>query len=1465
MFARQKSFNFIRKLWSIAFVLQISLIAKAQVVADFTANSLQGCAPMIVDFSDLSGPGITSRIWDFGLGSPIVGNDSTPIYTYVNPGCYDVTLIVSDGNTTDTLTRLNYICAKAGPQADFSTSNDTICQEQTIIFSDQSIPGDTGISQLTWYFGDGSDTVLFGSAEHTYASTGIQTVCLIAIDSSLCENTFCDTVFVLASPVADFSTLLSPYSCSIPFDVDFLNQSTGATSYQWSFEGGGTSIQTNPQNTYSAVGSYDVALIAVNNAGCADTMLKLDYVLTGLVNGSVLFSRDSICSGETLLFTSASVGDSALQWNWACCGLSSSNATDSILFPPSSSGFYSVQLILYGFGNCTDTIYDSVYVDQIQATFTQNASYSCQTPFLMQVNDLSTSGSNIDSWIWTFGDGDSSFVQNPSHTYQTDGNFSISLSVTNTLGCSSQISQNNVITIFEVQPTITVDHSKGCKPLTVQFTGGEQNNFIDSIQSWSWNFDDPSSGLNNASVLQSPSHTFNDTGRYIVVLMVLDSSGCTHSDSLRILVGDTVHAAYSIPDDTVCAKDPVVFFDQSTDSLYVNEWAWTWSLGGTDSIQSGTHLFTDTGFVDLILVVGHNGCYDTLMADSVAYIAAPIVELSSSLDCTNPLEINFMMIEKGAQRWYWDFGDASPIDSVSMNPTHVYASTGDYTVTVIAYNDSTGCDFTATLTVHVRQVSADFLPTSTISCNDNAIPLDGSPSVDANSYVFSIENDTMSYPQMNLSYVFQDTGFFDIKLLVEALNGCKDSMIKTFSIRYIQANFGFDSAGLCVPLTVQFTDSSYSENGIAQWSWIFGNGGIDSIQNPSTVYNSAGTYHPILSIEDSIGCILSYQSVNPVVVYGPVFSISLSDSIPCVGQDIIFQNNSYNQAGGSLSYLWNFGDGDTSTAVSPTHAYASAGYYNISLIASDPFYGCIDTLELDSLVQVQTYPTAGFWADPPFIGCFPDCILFYDSSSNAMGNISQWEWDFGDGTSDTSSTDSISHCYTTLGLFDVSLIVTSTGGCTDTLIQPDFISVYGPTAQFHITPDSLCKGDEIMLIIDNLNNVSDFDWDFGDGQYQANVLFDTTYHVYDQVGLFYPKLIYRSDSTCQKVKQDSIFIYLVEADFLLSDTSICLEQANIQTINQSLGADSWSWNFGDATNIANVDSVNHTYLSEGLYSISLAIENTQTGCRDTAFQSINIIQINNAGIPDDVTFCLGDSATLSILGPTIDSAWWSTSSAYISDSVGLSILSSATNDALVFVTVSDDKGCILLDTVRLIVIEPFQASIIYPNGGDTLIVIGTSANILVEVNGNANPLYLWTPNQNISCDQCPNPIASPLTSQEYFVYINDSLGCFDDTLRVFIEVIEEFKASVPTAFSPNGDGENEIVYVRGWGIKTLLEFNIYNRWGELVYQNPGDLLQGWDGKYKGEVQAQDSYAVTVKATGYNNQLITYEGFINIIR
>jgi PKD repeat protein len=271
-----------RFFYPLPLLLAFSVQLNAQLTADFTVNHVSGCAPLSVTFSDASTGGPTSWSWDFGNG-----NTSTlqnPSATYATPGTYTVSLTVSNGGGSNTLTRNAYITVFAKPTAYLTAASPPAgCLPLSVNFQDSSVQGDGVINTWLWDFGDGAT----GNAQdptHSYTLAGTYTVSLTVTDANGCSASVLRNNYVTVAangPTADFTG--SPLTaCAAPLNVTFTNNSSGGTaplSYAWDFGDGNTSGGTSPSNSYATTGSYTVKLVVTDAGNCKDSLVRNNYVV----------------------------------------------------------------------------------------------------------------------------------------------------------------------------------------------------------------------------------------------------------------------------------------------------------------------------------------------------------------------------------------------------------------------------------------------------------------------------------------------------------------------------------------------------------------------------------------------------------------------------------------------------------------------------------------------------------------------------------------------------------------------------------------------------------------------------------------------------------------------------------------------------------------------------------------------------------------------------------------------------------------------------------------------------------------------------------------------------------------------------------------------------------------------------------------------------------------------------------
>ncbi|MDQ3191547.1 MAG: gliding motility-associated C-terminal domain-containing protein, partial [Bacteroidota bacterium] len=263
-----------------------------------------------------------------------------------------------------------------------------------------------------------------------------------------------------------------------------------------------------------------------------------------------------------------------------------------------------------------------------------------------------------------------------------------------------------------------------------------------------------------------------------------------------------------------------------------------------------------------------------------------------------------------------------------------------------------------------------------------------------------------------------------------------------------------------------------------------------------------------------------------------------------------------------------------------------------------------------------------------------------------------------------------------------------------------------------------------------------------------------------------------------------------------------------------------------------------------------------TGCRDT-IQKDMIIHPLPVGYATGGDTCRGDPVYLSSSGG-LTYKWFPATG--LSNPLVQNPIATPTQTTLYNVQVTNEYFCSDTASATVNIVQP-PPQIIW----DTTIVIGQEVPMFYHISPVENYTYSWTYADSLTCSTCWDPNASPMGNIQFILTVQDIFGCFIGTSYYDIEVLPVSSLDVPSAFTPNGDGVNDLVFVRGWGIKQLLEFNIYNRWGELVFSTD-DINQGWDGKYKGVLQNIETYAYTVKAeTFIDADPITKKGFIKLLR
>lgn len=632
---------------------------------------------MVVNFTDGSGGNPTSWLWDFGNGATsTLRNPST---TYFNPGTYTVTLTVTNAQGSNTMTRTNLITVYGKPAVNFIVDDSIGCFPHRAQFSDLSTASaNTTNTTWLWDFGDGTQST-DRNPMHVYNNMGNFTVTLKVTNDKGCSGVFTKSTYIrLPAGIVSSFTNAQPTVCRVPLNISFTNSSTGpgTLSSFWDFGDGTTSTAANPTHTYTTPGNYTVRLATTSSNGCSDTLIKTSTVVIPNINSS-FSAPDSICVDAVTSFQNSST-PAPQSWSWVFGdGTSSTDSTPLKSF--SVPGNYEVKLY-NTYAGCSDSAIKTIRVlPKPVAAFTSDQRGRCQPDLTVNFQNQSTGAA---SWIWNFGDGATSTAQNPSHTYTSYGNFTVTLVAFTASGCTDTLRIPDYITVQK--PAISFQNLpvEACIPLNLSPIPTIVT--PDAVTSYQWNFGD-----GTTSTSPSPSHTYAVQGNFTVSLTVTTSTGCTETYSLTnaVRVGERPVVSFSAQPLEACAFQDVQFTDLSDKA---DKWEWLFGDGSTSFEQNPRHQYSDTGLMTVKLIVTNNGCVDSAKIVDYIKIKPPISNFGYLTDCSNRFRFAFTDSSIGADTWFWEFGDGNT--SSQREPVHFYTAFQTYTVRLTVTKD--GCSHT---------------------------------------------------------------------------------------------------------------------------------------------------------------------------------------------------------------------------------------------------------------------------------------------------------------------------------------------------------------------------------------------------------------------------------------------------------------------------------------------------------------------------------------------------------------------------------------------------------------------------------------------------------------------------------------------------------------------------------------------------------------------------------------------------
>jgi len=1110
----------------------------------------------------------------YWYGSPYI--DSSGVFSSINAGVglHQVIYYYKDSSTfcdnTDTL----IIDVKPLPVPNFS--NDSIvCKNSTVIFNNQS----TGASSYLWDFDNANSSTLF-SSNNIFSDTGFYNVKLIATSIFGCADSIINIVDVVDPPSAYVS--FQDTGCA-PLEVSFVNSSYGKyASYFWDLGNGVNSTDTIPitqyyQQSYYSDTTYFLTFI-VNNLCGADT---IEDSINVLPSPSSIFLNNvsSGCSPLDVSFFNLSVGNPTI-YHWNLGDGTAFSATDSLYNHTFTySGLYdttyTVSVVAQNYcGSDTSTADISVYPDEVTAFFTTDLTSGCM-PLSVNFQNFSV-GSNL-IYSWDFGDGNFSNSSTVNHTFTTSGIYNVQLIVND--GCSFD-TLYQVINVFPIpQGSFLAINDSVCGTETVQFLNSNTGS------SFYWDFGD-----GNFSTLTQPFNIYTSPGVYNVKLISTSlANGCSIEDSLEVYSLTNPEALFSLDTNIGCLPLVVNFTNSSVNSDY---FYWDFGDGSNTSNSNPTYTYNvDGSFTGSLVSSNLNGCQD-----SVSFLVdvnpKPIASFSyNNIDsCVLPISFSFQNTSSINSNYIWAFGDGDT--STLSSPINSYANNGQFLVDLYVENIF-GCKDTAQEAINIDTVPVASFSMDTIS---GCIPLLVNFSNNSqNSSFFSWDfGDGNFSSSVSPSFIYSVPGNYQIQLLSQDANGCLDSSFSSIHIfPEPLASFSYSNTNSCFqPVFMDLLNTSIGAN---YYSWDFGNGINSSNTSPNFNYDSIGAYSISLIAGNSYGCEdTTYQSFNvyqqPQAIFDPI-----QDSI-CLRDSIVLSsiNSQYQDL-----ITWNLNGSLFNTTNDTTIFIANAGYYYLEMYASNNNGICIDTVALNSGIEVLPSPIADFIISP-LDGCKPLIGVDFINQSIAADF---YNWDFSNGN--TSNSFNANENFYNDGIYNISLRVSNSLGCVDSIFKS--LEVFPkPTADFTFTNTDPCYQPTELTFNNSSTGASIYDWDFGNSQ-SSNIQNPTVSYVnpgnYD-IGLIVENLF-----GCKDTIEDSFEALQVPiADFTLSDDTICVGDSVI-FISQSQYADFINWDLSNGYNSSFLNFI-YEFLDTTTVDVNLQAFSIN-GCSDTIQVASSVVVINS--------------------------------------------------------------------------------------------------------------------------------------------------------------------------------------------------------------------------------------------------------------
>jgi len=1465
----------------------------AQLSVSINGN-FEGCAPQILTFGcNVTGAtGDVAYSWTSGNGD--VSVLAEPTFSYLTPGRY--TIYVTVTSSGQTATDSHEIVVFNGPTASFNDSTIVGCVSRGYYFQSSATAGDAEITNWLWYFGDGV-SAQGRNRTHTYTSPGVYTVSLEVTDANGCRDEYHSQMLTLSKrPDVSISANNAQW-CVAPHEVNFSSEIStdvglgGSYTATWNFGDGTESNDDNPSHTYETTGSYNVTLTVVDSYGCQSVVRENNMVVIGTLTPTCTVPSE-ICLNTLSSFRSNIDEDIACYWDFGDGTATQWGAEASHTY--SQVGTYSVSFTADPNGPCRQTQVFNVNVVDVHASFRTEPEdlFSCTYPFNVWFINTSV-GENL-SYTYNFGDNHIGFDGLTQHSYTQNGRYTPTLTVTSPGGCVSRFTGPEIV-VNQPDAALHSNTAGGCVPATVGFYNESEYTSNSAVVDYFWEFGDGTSVHTNTSSVE---HVYSEFGTFYPILTITDTSGCTATSQLHeqplcsIVTGtqvlpeqfgvtDAFHNL--IPGDTVCPQDVLYLYN----SMYENssDYSFSFTINSDDrpwTVNSGAEykpysFIVDTGWNKIRLTVEYRNCQSPAQLWDSIYVEPPIIRLASYSNCAAPFAYSFKLIENlGAEYWDWLIWN-NENNNTYMNLVHstedsisiVFPGYGNYRCKITAHNSNSDCEYEQEILCNIMPPTFNWEISTDTLCLGNRLT-----AVVLNAPAFAevafdwegsgVPPDQLEWIQINgitdSRYTYEHGGNYEVIAYARQFDGCISVFTKQLYV--VDPHSSITPTNLvvgCNPATFEFHNITNTDDPIYSATWNFGDG-TESMSGETVThtFDEAGVYNISLNIMTWHGCQYSATFNERVKVLNfPYASVNYTREV-CLGTVQTFVSS---ESDNSIWHEWDFGDGTTisGTGSTVTHSYEQSGNYTLRHIVSvrdENGAVCSDTVSYVRDIYIENIVSADFTIDSSAYNCYPVSPTIHSIVVAEPENVHlDYNWDMGNG--DAVHVANPQYLYTAPGQYTIGLEVTTRGGCNASTSHN--VTITGPQANISLSDTLVCAGGEVHFSMTDAVNVESFMWVVGGGY---NYYTPEVTHQYGYVpeSGYFPVTLSIRNGNCMIDLTEQVYVYRIFSEFNLLDINgnkitegACPPfEGNLSYIGTDGAEQRWYVNGVQLTENS-VSWTNSSTMMDSLNVVSLAITDS-LGCIDSISHEYLVYRNPEAHTIGDTLICRGGEAHISAFGG--NSYYWLSP---IDDSTQNQIIS-PTEATIYYVDAFSEKMCMILDSVMVDVFQDFDAGVYEQS---LSINIGDTATALVF--SDIEPLNCYiSPAEYAFAGNCDTLLLYPLENTDFTFILKDSLGCYEKTVDIHVDVDIKYTLDVPGAFTPLSNDENSVVYVRGLGIKELRQFRIFNRWGEEVFFS-NDLHTGWDGTIGGKVQNQDTYSYYVEAEMYDGSIRTKKGNVVLIK